>query len=76
MAKQILGGLTNDAEAVEAMANRELESLIAARRVLAPSYALHVAVEEHAQAISSWARRVCGKRWSSSCVIIEQTFPD
>jgi integrase len=52
VAKQILGGLTNDAEAVEAMATPELESLIAARRVLAPSYALHVAVEEHAQAVS------------------------
>ena len=45
-------GLTNDAEAVKAMATPELESLIAARRVLAPSYALHVAVEEHAQAVS------------------------
>jgi integrase len=51
VAKHILGELTNDAEAVEAMATPELESLVAARRVLAPSYALHVAVEEHAQAI-------------------------
>jgi hypothetical protein len=47
VAKQILGGLTNDAEAVEALATPELESLVAARRVLAPNYALHVAVEEH-----------------------------
>jgi len=52
VAKQILGELSNDAEAVEAMATPELESLIAARRVLAPNYALHVAVEEHAQAVS------------------------
>lgn len=51
VAKQVLGGLTNDAEAVEAMATPELESLVAARRVLAPGYALHVAVEEHAQAV-------------------------
>jgi hypothetical protein len=51
IANQILGGLTNDAQAVEAMATPELESLVAARRVLAPSYALHVAVEEHAQAV-------------------------
>jgi integrase len=51
VAKQILGGLTNDAEAVEALATPELESLVAARRVLAPNYALHVAVEEHAQAV-------------------------
>jgi integrase len=51
VAKQILGGLTNDAAAVEAMATPELESLIAARKVLAPDYALHVAVEEHAQAV-------------------------
>src|ERR1700722_11347938 len=51
VAKQILGELTNDAEAVEAMATPELESLVAARRVLAPNYALHVAVEEHAQAV-------------------------
>jgi len=52
VAKQILGGLTNDAEAVEAMATPELESLVAARKVLSPSYALHVAVEEHAQAVA------------------------
>jgi integrase len=52
VARQILGGLSNDAEAVEAMATPELESLVAARRVLAPDYALHVAVEEHAQAIN------------------------
>jgi integrase len=51
VAKQILGGLTNDAVSVEAMATPELESLVAARRVLAPNYALHVAVEEHAQAV-------------------------
>ena len=52
VAKQILGELTNDAKAVEAMATPELESLVAARRVLAPNYALHVAVEEHAQAVT------------------------
>src|ERR1700678_1774357 len=51
VAKQILAGLTNDAAAVEALATPELESLVAARRVLAPNYALHVAVEEHAQAV-------------------------
>jgi hypothetical protein len=44
VAKQILGGLTNDAEALEALATPELENLVAARRVLAPNYALHVAV--------------------------------
>jgi len=52
VAKQILGELSNDADAVEAMATPELESLIAARRVLAPNYALHVAVQEHAQAMA------------------------
>jgi integrase len=51
VAQQILGDLSNDADAVRAMATPELESLVAARRVLAPGYALHVAVEEHAQAI-------------------------
>jgi hypothetical protein len=51
VARQILGELSNDAGAVDAMATPELESLIAARRVLAPNYALHVAVEEHAQAV-------------------------
>ncbi len=51
VAKQILGELTNDSKAVEAMATPELESLIAARKVLASGYALHVAVEEHAQAV-------------------------
>lgn len=53
VANQILGGLTHDAKAIEAMATPELESLVAARRVLAPSYALHVAVEEHAHAVTS-----------------------
>jgi integrase len=52
VAKQILGGLTIDSEAVEAMATPELESMLAARKVLAPNYALHVAVEEHAQAVA------------------------
>lgn len=51
VAKQILGGLTQDAQAVDALATPELESLIVARKVLAPRYALHVAVEEHAQAM-------------------------
>jgi hypothetical protein len=57
VAKQILGDLSNDADAIEAMATPEQESLVAARRVLAPGYALHVAVEEHAQAIG-WGRRL------------------
>ena len=52
VARQILGELTNDAVAVEAMGIPELESLVAAQRVLAPNYALHVAVEEHAQAVA------------------------
>ncbi len=52
VAKQILGGLTNDMHAVEAMATPELESMVAARKVLASGYALHVAVEEHAQAVT------------------------
>jgi integrase len=51
VANQILGGLTHDAAAVDAMATPELESLVAAKRVLASGYALHVAVEEHAQAV-------------------------
>jgi len=56
VAKHILGGLTNDASAVEALATSELESLVAARKVLAPGYALHVAVEEHAQAVERMGR--------------------
>jgi integrase len=51
VANQILGGLTHDAAAVDAMATPELESLVAARKVLASGYALHVAVEEHAQSV-------------------------
>jgi integrase len=52
VANQILGGLTNDGKLVEGMATHELESLLAARRELVSGYALHVAVEEHAQAIT------------------------
>ncbi len=51
VAGQILLGLTNDATEVDALARPELETFVAARRVLAPNYALHVAVEEHAQAV-------------------------
>jgi integrase len=52
VARAVLGGLAEDAVAVDALATPELESLVAARKVLAPSYALHVAVEEHAQAVA------------------------
>jgi integrase len=51
VAWQILGQLTNGTEEARAFRTPELESLVAARRVLAPNYALHVAVEEHAQAV-------------------------
>jgi hypothetical protein len=56
VARSVLGELSNDAEAVESMATPELESMVAARRVLAPGYALHVAVEEHSQAVSKLGR--------------------
>jgi integrase len=52
VARAVLGGLAEDAVAVDALATPELESLVAARKVLAPDYALHVAVEEHAQALA------------------------
>jgi integrase len=51
VARAVLGGLAEDAVAVDAMATTELESLVAARKVLASGYALHVAVEEHAQSV-------------------------
>lgn len=50
-ADQILRGLTLDTQEVDNVGTIDLESLIAARKVLAPGYALHVAVEEHAQAV-------------------------
>ena len=52
VARAVLGALAEDAVAVDALATPELESLVAARKVLAPDYALHVAVEEHAQALA------------------------
>lgn len=52
VANQVLGGLTNDAALVDAAATPEIESLVAAKKVLAPGYVLHVAVEEHAQAVA------------------------
>lgn len=51
VAKQVLGGLAGDAALVDAAGTPEMESLVAAKKVLAPGYALHVAVEEHAQAV-------------------------
>jgi integrase len=51
-ADQILRGLTLDAKSVDSFLTPDLESLVAARKALAPNYALHVAVEEHAQAVT------------------------
>jgi integrase len=51
VATAILGTIAKDAVVLETLTGPELESFVAARRVLAPNYALHVAVEEHAQAI-------------------------
>lgn len=51
VADQILRGLTLDSKSVDSLLTPDLESLVAARKVLAPGYALHVAVEEHAQAV-------------------------
>jgi hypothetical protein len=47
-----VGGLAEDSAAVDILSTSELESYVAARKVLAPAYALHVAVSEHAQAVS------------------------
>src|SRR5271154_5040779 len=52
VANQILRGLTLDTQAVDSLVTPDLESFVAARKVLAPNYALHVAVEEHAQAVA------------------------
>ena len=51
-ANQVLGGMAEDSELVDNLATPELESLVAAKRVLLSGYALHVAVEEHAQAVT------------------------
>ena len=51
-AKRVLGTLAEDSEAVDNLNTPELESLVAAKTVLASGYALHVAVEEHAQALT------------------------
>jgi hypothetical protein len=51
VADQILRGLTLDSQEVDSLVTPDLESLIAARKALAPGYALHVATEEHAQAV-------------------------
>jgi hypothetical protein len=52
VARGIVGGLAEDSAAVDNLSTPELESYVAARKVLAPTYALHVAVAEHAQAVS------------------------
>jgi len=51
-ARVILGGMVIDATAIDTLSIPEMESFVAARRVLAPNYALHIAVEEHAQAVA------------------------
>src|ERR1017187_9832600 len=52
VARAVLGGLADGSVVIDNLATPELESMVAARKVLAPSYALHVAVEEHAQAVA------------------------
>ncbi len=52
VANQVLNGKAGDSALVDAAATPEIESLVAAKKVLAPGYALHVAVEEHAQAVA------------------------
>jgi len=51
-ANQVLGGMAENSELVDNLATPELESFVAAKRVLVTGYALHVAVEEHAQAVN------------------------
>jgi integrase len=51
-ANGLLGGTAEDSALVDNLATPELESLVAAKKVLALGYALHVAVEEHAQAVN------------------------
>lgn len=51
-ANGLLGGMAEDSALVDSLATPELESLVAAKKVLAPGYALHIAVEEHAQAVA------------------------
>lgn len=52
-ANGLLGGMAEDSALVDNLATPELESLVAAKKVLASGYALHVAVEEHAQGCKS-----------------------
>ncbi len=52
VARSIVCDLAMDGEAVDKLSTPELESYVAARKVLASNYALHVAVAEHAQAVA------------------------
>ena len=51
-ANQVLGDMTEDSALIDNFATPELECLVAAKKVLVSGYALHVAVEEHAQAVT------------------------
>jgi integrase len=51
VANNMLGGMAEDLALVDNLATPELESLVAAKKVLISGYALHVAVEEHAQTV-------------------------
>jgi integrase len=56
IASIILNSLSIAAVDVDDLTAAELESFVAARRVLAPNYALHIAVEEHAYAVAKLGR--------------------
>jgi integrase len=56
IASIILNSLSIATIDIDDLTTAELESFVAARRVLAPSYALHIAVEEHAYAVAKLGR--------------------
>jgi hypothetical protein len=66
VARAVLGELAEDSVIVDNLATPELESLVAARKVLAPDYALHVAVEEHAQAVTKLGKATLRESGSTS----------
>ncbi len=55
--KRVLGTLVEDSKAVDNLNTPELEILVAAKKVLASGYALHVAVEDPTHALT-WLGRV------------------
>lgn len=74
VARSVLSELAEDSVKNDNLATPELESLVVAWKVLASDYALHAAVEEHAQAVTKLGKVSLREAAFPSQRLLESTF--